>query len=223
MKESQPPPHGMVEARSADGNEDARPGGAANGDADKGTRGDVIRGQCLLPGARRGLELEDGGTLSYDDAQGSIGAAPAVRPDASGARSRIRGQMQLPEASARTKREAAMECIQRMRAMQEASRAARGDQGTLQPVESPSARLRALRERVAARTRPPSAAPACSTASSVAATATADHGNGARAEERADVDLGRRHRPAEELASWDSRKDLLDHLRAVSKPPERAV
>ncbi len=222
MKDSESPPHRMEETRSAIGDEDERPGGAPIGDAAKDTKGNVIRGQCPLPGARRGLEPEGGGTLSCDDAQGSIGAAPAVRPYASGAKSGIRGQRQLPGASARTKREAAVECIQRMRALQEASRAARGDQGTLQPGESPSARLRALRERVAARAQPPNATPVCSTAGSEAATAVADHGNGAMAEERVDVVVGRRHRPAEELTSINAWKDSADQLRAASKPPERA-
>ncbi len=213
-EKTRPPPPGNRGTQSDDSGAEGRRSGAAGQDADMGTRGNIIRGQSSLPGARRGRKPGGDGELSCDDAQVSIGAALAARPHARGDRDGIRGQKQLPGASGSAKREAVIECIQRMRTMQEAIRAARGIQGPVRPEDPPSARLRALRERIAARATLSSAAPVCSTASTEAATAAADHDNGTRVEERADVVEGRRHQPADNLASWNSRKDLLDHLRA---------
>ncbi len=216
--EARVPSPGEKEIQLDDSGVEGRRRGAANEDAaDMYTTGSIIRGQGLLPGARRGRMPRGDGEVSGDDAQVSIGAALAARPHARGGRGGIRGQGQLPGASGGGRREAAIECVQRMRTLQDAIRAARGIQGPASPEEPPSARMKALRERIAARATLSNAEPVCSTASTEAATAAADHGNGARGEERADFVEGRRTRPAESLASWSSRKDLLDHLRAGSE------
>ncbi len=198
------------------------------GQTNADTRGSGIRGQGLLPGARLRQETDaghawGGGNAVAQGGQGSTDAVSRHRPTACARSGEIRGQSDLPGAAGRSRREMTMASIQRLRAEQAALLTARGDRERLRPGASPSARLEALRARISARASSSNSAPVCSNARTEAATAAADHANGTRAEEQAGVEGLRSHQPVEEPASWRSRRDLLDHLRASVKPPERAI